>query len=108
MRGNHLVKEARRRARLTQADLASRAGTTQSAVARVESGRTSPTREYLTRLLEACGFELEYQLVPMEDHDWTLVQGNRQLDPRARVEKLLAAIRFAAAARASKGASIAR
>ncbi len=107
MHAGDAIREARRRAGLTQAELASRAGTTQSAVARVERGRTSPTLDYLTRLLEACGFELEYQLVPLEEHDWTLVQGNRQLDASARVEKLLAAIRFAAAARASREASVA-
>jgi len=48
MRGNHLVREARRRASLTQTELARRAGTTQSVIARVEAGTTQPSLEYIS------------------------------------------------------------
>lgn len=53
-----LVKDARRRAGLTQRALAERAGTSQAAVARYESGRTVPDVATLDRLLRACGYEL--------------------------------------------------
>jgi transcriptional regulator with XRE-family HTH domain len=57
-----LLRTARTRAGLSQRDLARRAGTAQSVVARIEQGATSPTWETLSRLLAAAGFELEARL----------------------------------------------
>lgn len=48
-----LLKSARAAAGLSQRDLARRAGTAQSVVARIELGETSPTVRTLNRLLEA-------------------------------------------------------
>ena len=59
MRGGHLIREARRRAGLSQADLASRAGTAQSGIARWESGRTTPSLDDVRRLVRLCGFDVE-------------------------------------------------
>lgn len=53
-----LVREARRRAGLSQEELGSRAGTTQSAVARLESGRSAPGFSRVADLISACGLEL--------------------------------------------------
>ena len=55
---------ARRAAKLTQAELASRLGTTQSAVARLEGGRVSPSFATLRRYAEATGTRLTVDLVP--------------------------------------------
>ena len=52
------VVEARRRAGLTQQQLARKMGTTQPVVARLESGRTSPSLRTLGRLAEATGSRL--------------------------------------------------
>ena len=90
MQGGHLVREARRRAGLSQAALARRVGTTQSAIARVERGRQSPTLEYLERLVRGCGFSLDVRLVPFDDHDWTLAAENLRLSPQERLDKMLA------------------
>ena len=49
---------ARTAAKLTQAELASRLGTTQSAVARLEGGRVSPSFATLRRYAEATGTRL--------------------------------------------------
>jgi transcriptional regulator with XRE-family HTH domain len=57
-----LVREARRRAGLTQSELARRAQTSQPAVARYERGRSVPDIATLARLVEACGFELRLEL----------------------------------------------
>jgi transcriptional regulator with XRE-family HTH domain len=57
-----LVREARRRAGLTQAQLAERVGTTQSAIARVERGASSPTLARVRELVVACGLELRLRL----------------------------------------------
>jgi len=50
--------EARMNAGLTQAQLAERMATTQSVIARLESGRTQPSTKTLARLAEATGTRL--------------------------------------------------
>ena len=54
--------DARNKKGMTQAEIAKRAGTTQSAIARFESGRTNPTLEFATRLSSALGARLEIRL----------------------------------------------
>jgi len=53
-----LIRTARRQAQLTQRELADRAGTSQPAIARYESGEALPSLPTLERLLRACGLEL--------------------------------------------------
>ena len=53
---------ARTRAGLTQAELAERMGTSQSAVARLESGRGRPSVATLEKLAEATGSKLRIAL----------------------------------------------
>ncbi len=53
-----LVHRLRTEAGLTQAELAGRMGTTQSAIARMEGGGARPTLETLERLAAAVGAEL--------------------------------------------------
>jgi len=69
MIGGELVREARKRAGMTQGRLAELAGTTQSAIARLESGRTSPSLEQVERLMRLCGFQLIVELAPYDDSD---------------------------------------
>ena len=54
--------DARNKKGMTQAEIARRAGTTQSAIARFESGRSNPTLEFATRLSSAVGAKLEIRL----------------------------------------------
>ena len=54
---------ARTAAKLTQAELARRLGTTQSAIARLEGGRVSPSFSTLRRYAEATGTRLTVGLV---------------------------------------------
>ena len=53
---------ARARAGLSQAELAERMGTSQSAIARLESGRTLPSAKTLIRFAEATGSKVELRL----------------------------------------------
>ena len=55
----NLVREARKRAGLTQADLGRRAGVPQSTVARIESGARTPSTDLVERLVRAAGFEID-------------------------------------------------
>lgn len=57
-----LIRSARRAAGLSQSDLAGRAGTSQPALARYETGVTMPTLPTLERLLRACGRRLELRV----------------------------------------------
>ncbi len=54
---------ARTAAKLTQAEVAKRLGTTQSAIARLEGGRVSPSFTTLRRYAEATGTRLTVGLV---------------------------------------------
>ncbi len=54
---------ARTEARLTQAQLAERIGTTQSAIARLEGGKVSPSIATLRRYAEATGHRLRVGFV---------------------------------------------
>ncbi len=54
--------DARIKKGMTQAEIARRAGTTQSAIARFESGRTNPTLDFAARLSRAVGATLEIRL----------------------------------------------
>jgi transcriptional regulator with XRE-family HTH domain len=58
------VMEARNRAGLTQQELARRMGTTQPAVARLESGRSRPSMRTLERLAAATGSRLLIRFEP--------------------------------------------
>ena len=59
MAASTLVRTARRRANLTQAQLAERAGLSQAEVARLERAGSNPTAATLERLLRATGHRLE-------------------------------------------------
>lgn len=54
-----LLRHARERARLSQAELAQRCGVTQSVISAYECGARQPSLPTLARLIEATGSELE-------------------------------------------------
>ncbi|MBU2845067.1 helix-turn-helix transcriptional regulator [Acidithiobacillus ferriphilus] len=56
--------EARTRAGLSQAELAQRMGTTQSAIARLESGKTPPSMRTIARIAAATGTRAVLRLEP--------------------------------------------
>lgn len=87
MAGGALIREARRRAGLSQAELARRASTAQSGIARWESGRTTPSLEDVRRLVRLCGFELEVAIVPREESDLTQAERLVALTPDERVRR---------------------
>ncbi len=55
---------ARARAGLSQEALAKKMGTTQSAIARIESGRNLPSMKTIKRYAEATGSRLSLELLP--------------------------------------------
>jgi len=95
MHAAQFVKEARLRAGVTQRTVASRAGVSQPSVARIERGEVEPSFERVLELVRACGFDLEIHVVPLDEDAWTLAEQGAQLDPDARLDRLLAVVELA-------------
>ncbi|MGH9077070.1 MAG: helix-turn-helix domain-containing protein [Acidimicrobiales bacterium] len=79
-----LICDARAQAGMTQAELAARAHTVQSAIAAYEAGRRQPTLPTLYRILAAAGFDLRARLAPTDDHDDTLAAWEASLPETER------------------------
>jgi transcriptional regulator with XRE-family HTH domain len=94
MRGGTLVREARRRAGLTQADLARRAGTTQSAIARVEANAVAPSLDSVLNLVKVCGFHLDIHFGAIDEDEWRQARHNLRLTPDRRARNAAAAARL--------------
>lgn len=58
----HAILDARIKRGITQAEIAKRAGTTQSAIARFESGVANPTLDFMQRVSAAVGARLEVKI----------------------------------------------
>ena len=80
------VRGARVRAGLTQATLAARLGTTQSAIARLEAPGSNPTVRTLESVLEATGHRLVLAAASSGTGvDKTLIADRLQLTPAERL-----------------------
>jgi transcriptional regulator with XRE-family HTH domain len=86
---------------LTQAELAKRAGTTQSAIARWETGRSRPAVEALALLVRACGLELRIGLGEADPGERSLIERNLTLTPTERLDQLVKTVAFIRAGRAA-------
>jgi transcriptional regulator with XRE-family HTH domain len=97
--GGDLIREARRRAGLTQAELAVLAGTSQSGIARWEAGRTAVSLDDVVRLVRLCGFDLEVMLLPRDESDMAQatrlagLTGQERMDRHARLARQLSGLR---------------
>lgn len=95
MLGADLVREARRRSGLTQTELAAKADTTQSAIARLENARVDPGFSQVIRLVELCGFRLDVGLDPLDDSDLAQAEANLKRSVEGRIDHLLNGLEFA-------------
>jgi transcriptional regulator with XRE-family HTH domain len=83
-----LLRQARRRHGLTQAQLAARARTSQAAISRIERGLVSPSVATLAWLLDLMGEELRLSAEPIDyGHDPSLNRLNLALNPEQRIER---------------------
>lgn len=84
-----LIREARLRAGLTQAELGRRVKRNQSAIARWESGRVTPSLETLRHVIRACGLELWFHLYNYDDSYVPFIERNLELSPAERVRHMM-------------------
>jgi len=91
--GGQLIREARKRALLTQAELARRLDSHQSVIARWETGRASPDFDAVRKALRAAGFELGVSLHPADEHDLALIRRELHLLPHQRLSGMVEAVR---------------
>ena len=89
-----LLREARKRSALSQADLAKRAGVPQSTVGRIESGVRVPSTELLERLIRAAGFELRVALGEPDPGTESLFERTLRRTPPERLADATRAARF--------------
>jgi transcriptional regulator with XRE-family HTH domain len=81
-----LLKDARRRAGMTQAELAQRLGVSQAAVAKLESPRANPTVDTLDSALWATGHRLTLDATPWRPGvDESLIRQHLELSPAERI-----------------------
>ena len=78
---------ARRRAGLTQRELAGRTGIPQPSISRIERGRVSPSVDTLDRLLSATDLELEAVPRLGDGVDRSLIRELLALTPRERLSR---------------------
>ncbi len=94
-----VIRAARRRAGLTQRDLGERVGTTQSAVARWESGAETPRLDTLASLMRACGTEIDVSFRHHDDVDRAQIREHLSLTPAERLEAQRRTAAFRSSAR---------
>jgi transcriptional regulator with XRE-family HTH domain len=91
---SRLVREARLRAHLSQAELALRAGVAKSTVGRIETGTRSPTADLVDRLVRAAGFEIDAQLIASDPDQDSLFERTLARTPAQRLADATRAARF--------------
>jgi transcriptional regulator with XRE-family HTH domain len=84
-----LIREARMRAGLTQAQLSERSGKAKVQIGRWETGNVAPSLDTLLELVRACGYDLPLMLEqyrPVDDRRLTQLQ---RLSPERRLQNML-------------------
>lgn len=83
-----LIREARLRAGLSQAELGARVRSPQSTIARWERGTRVPSLETTRRVIRACGLDLGFGLARYDDSYDPLIDAQLRLRPRGRLGRL--------------------
>ena len=104
----HVIRDLRRVAGLSQTELAARLKTTQSAVARWESGTVSPRLETVARVAEACGVEPQIVWASRGDVDRTQIAERLRWTPVERLRYLCDLLAFEERAHRARPLPVAR
>lgn len=90
-----LVKTARTRATLTQADLARKLGVSQPVIARLEREGANPRLKTLDKVIAATGHSLDLALASPPSIDETMIKSDLKLTPAERLRQFEHAYEFA-------------
>lgn len=86
-RASHLIRTARQEAGLTQAELARRAGMTQSMIARMERPGSNPTVDTVDAVLGTMNRSLDLSPVTsLPEHDESQILAQLKLTPGERLD----------------------
>ena len=85
-----LIRAARTRAGITQDQLADRLATSQSLIARWETGAVEPTFQTVVRAVRACGFDLAFSVVEYDHGHDRLISENLRVSPEQRLDRMVA------------------
>lgn len=85
------LKGIRRRAGLSQRELAKRTGVAQPTIARIERGQVTPRVDTLDRLLHACGWRIDTVPRLSSGVDRTLIREMLRMTPEERLDAIGAA-----------------
>ena len=94
-----LLREARRRANLSQAALAQRAGKPTSVIGRWERGEVRPSLETLLDVVRAAGLDLRFRVTDYDGSQDALILAALRMTPEQRLERLEAFADFIGQAR---------
>jgi transcriptional regulator with XRE-family HTH domain len=89
VRSAGLLREARLRAGLSQNDLAQRTAKPRPHIGRYEAGGVAPSLDTLLELINACGFDLSLELVPLQENGDQGLAELQQLSPERRLDRML-------------------
>ena len=95
-----LVQEARRRAGISQAELARRAGVPKSTVGRIESRARDPSTRMVERLVRAAGLEISTSLTEPDPATDAMFERRLRLSPEERLRDATRVARFVLRGRA--------
>ncbi|HLG00235.1 MAG TPA: helix-turn-helix transcriptional regulator [Acidimicrobiia bacterium] len=82
------LRAARRRAHLTQRELATKTGVAQPTIARIEQGKANPRVDTIERLLRACGVTLRAGPRHGQGVDRTLIRSTLRMSPAQRLDAI--------------------
>jgi transcriptional regulator with XRE-family HTH domain len=89
-----LIREARLRAGLTQAELGHRLGKPQSVIARWERGDVLPSMETVRDVVRACDLDLTFHLSRFDDSNATIIDQHLRMTTAQRFADLMERVRF--------------
>jgi transcriptional regulator with XRE-family HTH domain len=88
MKASRALRWARLTAGLSQRALAEKSGVPQSTIGRIETDAIDPRTSMLSRLLRACGYDLEVEPLLGQGVDRTLIRERLALTPAERLAHL--------------------